>query len=553
MTLSQLFVLSPRGDTIIFKDFRGNVAKTSTEVFFRKAKFWDGQDGKDAPPAFHVDGVQYLHVKVGGLYWVATSRENVSPSLVLELLMRIHSICRDYFGYVSEEVIRRNFLLVYELLDEIVDYGFPQNSSTERLKQFVLMEPMIVKPRLPVCASSWLRGPVGGPRAALPACPCSVCPAWGQALVPEEPAPGCCTPAACGRHWRRLAAPLLRTCLHTLAPSDMGPYTHRYWAHSPRYIPRSPAQGGAKLPGGATGPTEVIKSVLDTDRTGAKEEIFVDIVEKLTAIFDAQGHQKSSSIVGAIQIKSYLSGNPPIRVGLSDNLILGRRDTRALASYGSDSDAVMLDTYSIHEGVNAERFDAERVLELVPPDGQFALMNYRSSRSFRPPFRVYPLVEDDMYTADKLTLYLRLLAEYPAAKTATGVEVTVPLPRSVVRVHCETDAPNESKLLALPGKGAFEQAAEWRERERKLVWSLKNLRGGREHTLRCRLTVEPGTVESTKRDYGPIMVQFVLPGKPSASGLDVRYMKILKEEKNYAPSRWFRVVALANSYQIRPH
>jgi hypothetical protein len=39
----------------------------------------------------------------------------------------------------------------------------------------------------------------------------------------------------------------------------------------------------------------------------------------------------------------------------------------------------------------------------------------------------------------------------------------------------------------------------------------------------------------------------------AASGLDVRYMKILKEEKNYAPSRWFRVVAMANSYQVRPH
>lgn len=52
----------------------------------------------------------------------------------------------------------------------------------------------------------------------------------------------------------------------------------------------------------------------------------------------------------------------------------------------------------------------------------------------------------------------------------------------------QADAPNESKLLALPGKGAFEQRAEWRERERKLVWSLKNLKGGREHTLRCRLT-----------------------------------------------------------------
>mgnify|MGYP001810434450 CR=1 FL=1 len=41
------------------------------------------------------------------------------------------------------------------------------------------------------------------------------------------------------------------------------------------------------------------------------------------------------------------------------------------------ADMVMLDTYSIHEGVDAARFDSERVLELVPPDGHFALMNYR--------------------------------------------------------------------------------------------------------------------------------------------------------------------------------
>jgi uncharacterized protein YbaR (Trm112 family) len=44
------------------------------------------------------------HPQVGGLYWVASTRENVSPSLVLELLLRMYWICRDYFGYVSEEV-----------------------------------------------------------------------------------------------------------------------------------------------------------------------------------------------------------------------------------------------------------------------------------------------------------------------------------------------------------------------------------------------------------------------------------------------------------------
>ena len=35
----------------------------SSEVLFRKVKFWDG-GGQDAPPVFHVDGVNYLYVKV---------------------------------------------------------------------------------------------------------------------------------------------------------------------------------------------------------------------------------------------------------------------------------------------------------------------------------------------------------------------------------------------------------------------------------------------------------------------------------------------------------
>ncbi len=33
--------------------------------------------------------------------------------------------------------------------------------------------------------------------------------------------------------------------------------------------------------------------------------------------------------------------------------------------------------------------------------------------------------------------------------------------------------------------------------------------------VQARLTLEPGSVEQVKRDYGPIMLHFVLPGKPS--------------------------------------
>jgi AP-4 complex subunit mu-1 len=53
---------------------------------------------------------------------------------------------QDYCGSVSEEAIRKNFPLIYELLDEAVDYGLPQNTSTEALKTFVMNEPTVVAP-----------------------------------------------------------------------------------------------------------------------------------------------------------------------------------------------------------------------------------------------------------------------------------------------------------------------------------------------------------------------------------------------------------------------
>ena len=42
-------------------------------------------------------------------------------------------------------------------------------------------------------------------------------------------------------------------------------------------------------------------------------------------------------------------------------------------------DVVMLDDCNFHESVSLDRFETERTLELVPPDGEFALMNYRST------------------------------------------------------------------------------------------------------------------------------------------------------------------------------
>ena len=73
--LSQLFVLSPRGDTIISRDYRHDVSRSSHDAFFRALKFGTGGEEGDVAPVFLLDGVNYFHVKAR-----ARSPRATSPS-----------------------------------------------------------------------------------------------------------------------------------------------------------------------------------------------------------------------------------------------------------------------------------------------------------------------------------------------------------------------------------------------------------------------------------------------------------------------------------------
>ena len=123
--ISQFFILSPRGDTIIRKDYRGDVPNSSPDHFFRKVKFWRGKT-LEAPPIFLYEGITYLYIKTNGLYFVGTTRSNVSGSMMMELLNRLTRVFKDYCGVLTEESIRKNFILLYELLDEMLDFGYAQ-------------------------------------------------------------------------------------------------------------------------------------------------------------------------------------------------------------------------------------------------------------------------------------------------------------------------------------------------------------------------------------------------------------------------------------------
>lgn len=126
----------------------------TSEVFFRKVKFWPG----DPPPVFvselltltiqNVDGINYFFTKKFGIYFVATSKYNVQPSSVLDVIYRMMKVFRDYCGVLNEESIRKNFVLIYEIIDEIIDFGHPQLVTTEAIRPFIVNEPILVQPEV---------------------------------------------------------------------------------------------------------------------------------------------------------------------------------------------------------------------------------------------------------------------------------------------------------------------------------------------------------------------------------------------------------------------
>ena len=103
-----------------------------------------------------------------------TSLSRVRAADASNTQLFVLQVFKDYCGVLSEESIRKNFILLYELLDEMIvrgalrgrraapsvshptpshphhnamvqDYGYPQSTSTESLKMYVHNEPIAVE------------------------------------------------------------------------------------------------------------------------------------------------------------------------------------------------------------------------------------------------------------------------------------------------------------------------------------------------------------------------------------------------------------------------
>jgi len=132
-----LFCYNHKGEVLISRVYRDDIGRNAVDAF-RVNVIHARQQVRS--PVTNIARTSFFHIKRSNLWLAAVTKQNVNASMVFEFLLKVVDIMQNYFGKISEENVKNNFVLIYELLDEIVDFGYPQNTDTGILKTFITQQ-----------------------------------------------------------------------------------------------------------------------------------------------------------------------------------------------------------------------------------------------------------------------------------------------------------------------------------------------------------------------------------------------------------------------------
>lgn len=422
MTISNMFIMDLKGKVIISRNYRGDVPMNASDRF---ANYIQERDEMEQRPIFTDGGLTFAFIKVNNLLLMCITKHNSNIALLLMYLYRLAKVFKDYFGELEEESIRDNFVIIYELMDETMDFGYPQAMDSKILREFIIQESNKYEtaPRPPVAVTNAVS-------------------------------------------WR----------------------------------------------------SEGIKH--------RKNEIFLDVIERLNLLVSSNGAVLNSEIVGAIKMKSFLSGMPELKLGLNDKLMFeatGRPMTRGKA--------VELEDIKFHQCVRLARFENDRTISFIPPDGEFDLMTYRLSTHVKPLIWVEAVVEP--HTHSRIEYMIKAKSQFKSRSMANNVDIIIPVPHDV-------DSPSFKSSIGtvtyLPDRNA-------------VIWCIKQFNGAREYLMRAHFGLPSVSSEDAEQWKAPIEVNFEIPYF-TVSGIQVRYLKII-EKSGYQALPWVRYITQNGDYQLR--
>ncbi|KAG4302718.1 hypothetical protein PCANB_001069 [Pneumocystis canis] len=134
--ISAIYFYNQKGEVLISRSYRQDLKRSVADIFRVYVLF----NTKVDSPINTIDTETFFHIKHENIYIVAITKNNANTALVFEFLYQIISLHKGYFKKFNEDIIKNNFTLIYELLDEIMDFGYPQNTDINSLKMYITTE-----------------------------------------------------------------------------------------------------------------------------------------------------------------------------------------------------------------------------------------------------------------------------------------------------------------------------------------------------------------------------------------------------------------------------
>eukprot|EP01017_Pseudomicrothorax_dubius_P036380 TRINITY_DN5201_c0_g1_i10.p2 TRINITY_DN5201_c0_g1~~TRINITY_DN5201_c0_g1_i10.p2 ORF type:complete len:433 (-),score=133.73 TRINITY_DN5201_c0_g1_i10:1826-3124(-) len=425
--ISAVYILDQKGKILITRHYRADLPVNIHEKFQQKVLELDENHLK---PIILEDDISFYHLRHNNLIFLAASKRNSNALVVFAFIYKLIEVFNEYFKEVEEESVRDNFVVIYELLDEMMDNGYPQTTEFKILREFIKTE----------------------------------------------------------SHEMQKTKDTLDIKLPTAVSNAVS------WR------------------------AEGIKY--------KKNEAFLDVIEKVNMLIGANGLVIKSEIIGSVRMKCYLTGMPELKLGLNDKALFDAQGRT------TKSKTVDLDDIKFHQCVRLTRFENERAITFIPPDGEFELMSYRLDLAVKPLFMVEVVVESKSST--KMEYYVKAKSNFKAKSIANNVEIFIPVP-------CDAQAPTfrcgNGTVRYIPDRDS-------------MAWSIKQFQGQKE--LLMKATFSLPTVVSPDRDNfkkAPISLQFEIPYL-TVSGIQVRYLKIV-EQSGYQAMPWVRYITQNGDYNIR--
>lgn len=369
---------------------------------------------------------------------------------------------KEYFFELEEESLRDNFVIIYELLDEMMDFGYPQLTETKILKEYITQQ----------------------------------------------------------------SFKLEKSSKTQLSAADQ--------------LASKASQAG----------TSVVSWRPDGIKY-RKNEVFLDVIESVNLTINSQGQIIKNEVMGSVKIRCYLSGMPELKLGLNDKILFDVRGRDFSTANGgevtssshsasqSNAKAVELEHVKFHQCVKLAKFEQDRTISFIPPDGDFELLNYRvtpsdSASDLKPLFWIDCKIEK--FTQSTLEYLVTAKSQYKRRTAANNVTILVPVPK-------ESDTP---RLKASIGSAQYAPELD------AISWNIGFFPGGKEFSLRIKVGLPSVTtnnqVEAATLSR-PISLSFEIPYY-TMSGIQVRYLKII-EKSGYPALPWVRYITQQGIYEFR--